>query len=101
VREETSVIEADLTSVSDRVTVTSLDWGGEEKYAARFLVDASGRKAFIGAKSGWRQPARNWIARRFGRIRATWNWRGDSKKVFYHHLHGTGTEGPDLGFPSW
>ena len=64
VREETSVIEAELTSVSDRLTVTSLDSAGKKSvYTARFLVDASGREAFIGAKTGWRHRARNWIAR--------------------------------------
>jgi flavin-dependent dehydrogenase len=57
VREETSVVEADITSESDRVTVTSLDSTGQRHvHSARFLVDASGRDAFIGAKSGWRKP---------------------------------------------
>ena len=57
VREETSVIEADVTSESDRVTVTSLDSAGKKSvHTARFLVDASGRDAFIGAKNGWRKP---------------------------------------------
>jgi flavin-dependent dehydrogenase len=57
VREETSVIEADISSASDRVTVTSLDSAGKKSvHKARFLVDASGREAFIGAKSGWRKP---------------------------------------------
>ena len=57
VREETSVIEADIRSARDRVTVTSLDSAGKKSvHTARFLVDASGREAFIGAKSGWRQP---------------------------------------------
>jgi len=57
VREETSVVEADITSANDRVTVTSLDSAGQRHVnSARFLVDASGRDAFIGAKSGWRKP---------------------------------------------
>jgi len=57
VREETSVTEADVTSANDRVTVKTLDSAGrEELHEARFLVDASGREAFIGAKNGWRQP---------------------------------------------
>ena len=57
VREETSVVTADITSESDRVTVTSLDASGRKSaHSARFLVDASGRDAFIGAKSGWRKP---------------------------------------------
>jgi hypothetical protein len=57
VREETSVVAADITSESDRVTVTSLDASGKKSvHSARFLVDASGRDAFVGAKSGWRKP---------------------------------------------
>ena len=57
VREETSVVEADITSASDRVTVTSLDASGKKSvHSARFLVDASGRDAFVGAKGGWRKP---------------------------------------------
>ncbi len=57
VREETSVVEADITSESDRVTVTSLDASGKKSvHSARFLVDASGRDAFVGAKGGWRKP---------------------------------------------
>src|SRR5947207_8791426 len=57
VHEETSVIEADITTASDSVTVTSLDSAGQKKvHRARFLVDASGRDAFIGAKNSWRKP---------------------------------------------
>ncbi len=57
VREETSVIEADITSAPDQVSVTTLDKHGEKRtHRARFLIDASGRDAFIGAKSGWRKP---------------------------------------------
>ena len=57
VREETSVVEADIASESDRVTVTSLDASGKKSvHSARFLVDASGRDAFVGAKGGWRKP---------------------------------------------
>ncbi len=57
VREETSVLEADVTSASDRVTVTSVDSTGKKSvHSARFLVDASGREAFIGARNGWRKP---------------------------------------------
>src|SRR5436190_17543506 len=49
VHEETSVIEADITTASDSVTVTSLDSAGQKTVRrARFLVDASGRDAFIG-----------------------------------------------------
>lgn len=57
VREEMSVIEADVTSETDRVTVTSVDAAGKKSvHKARFLVDASGREAFIGARNGWRKP---------------------------------------------
>ena len=57
VREESTVTSADITSAPNRVTVTSLDSTGQENvHTARFLVDASGREAFIGAKSGWRKP---------------------------------------------
>ena len=57
VHEETSVIEADITTASDSVTVTSLDSAGQKRvHRARFLVDASGRDAFIGAKNSWRKP---------------------------------------------
>src|SRR5947208_14318019 len=57
VHEETSVIEADITTASDSVTVTSLDSAGRKKvHRARFLVDASWRDAFIGAKNSWRKP---------------------------------------------
>src|SRR4029077_6659708 len=49
VREETTVQGADITSASDQVTVTSLDSTGQESvHTARFLIDASGREAFIG-----------------------------------------------------
>jgi flavin-dependent dehydrogenase len=55
--EETSVIEADVTSAPDRVTVTVADSAGQRTvHEARFLIDASGREAFVGAKNGWRQP---------------------------------------------
>ena len=57
VREETSVVEADIKSNSENVTVTSLDAAGKKSvHSARFLIDASGREAFIGARSGWRKP---------------------------------------------
>jgi Dehydrogenases (flavoproteins) len=55
--EQTSVVEADITSANDSVTVTILDSAGQKAvHRARFLVDASGRDAFIGAKNGWRKP---------------------------------------------
>jgi flavin-dependent dehydrogenase len=55
VREETRVVEADI-SAGDSVTVTSLDSAGQKSvHRARFLVDASGRDAFVGTKHGWRK----------------------------------------------
>lgn len=57
VHEETSVVEADTTSSGDQVTVTSVDKNGTKTlHTARFLVDASGREAFVGARNGWRKP---------------------------------------------
>ncbi len=57
VREETTVVEADITSAPDRVTVTTVNAAGEKSvHEARFLIDASGREAFIGARNSWRQP---------------------------------------------
>jgi flavin-dependent dehydrogenase len=74
VREETSVIEADVTSAPNQVTVTSLNAGGTKTvHTARFLVDASGREAFIGAKNGWRK-AREELDRT-----AIWSHWGDVK----------------------
>src|SRR2546423_1922553 len=55
VREETRVVDADI-SAGDSVTVTSLDSAGSKSvHRARFLVDASGRDAFIGTKHSWRK----------------------------------------------
>ncbi|MEO5717525.1 MAG: NAD(P)/FAD-dependent oxidoreductase [Chthoniobacterales bacterium] len=57
VREENTVLEADITSAPDAVSVTSTDAAGKKTtHRARFLIDASGREAFIGAKAGWRKP---------------------------------------------
>ena len=57
VLEETSVIDADTTSSDQQVTVTAVNRSGEQTmHTARFLVDASGREAFIGARNGWRNP---------------------------------------------
>lgn len=57
VREETSVIDADTTSSPDEVVVTVVDKAGEKAvHRARFLIDASGREAFIGSKNQWRKP---------------------------------------------
>lgn len=56
VRERTKVEAVDL-SASDRALVDSVGPSGErERHEARFLVDASGRDAFIGATNGWRRP---------------------------------------------
>ena len=57
VREENTVLAADISSAPDAVTVTASDAAGAKTtYKARFLIDASGREAFIGAKAGWRTP---------------------------------------------
>jgi hypothetical protein len=56
VREQTKVKDVDMKS-ADRVIVESVDESGKEEiHHARFLVDASGRDAFIGAANGWRRP---------------------------------------------
>jgi flavin-dependent dehydrogenase len=57
VREETTVVEANVTESPDKVTVVVADKAGAKTtHHARFLVDASGREAFVGAKNGWRKP---------------------------------------------
>lgn len=57
VHQETRVKDVDLTSDKLGVTVETVDAAGrEEIHSARFLVDASGRDAFVGAKNGWRKP---------------------------------------------
>ena len=55
--EETRVRSVDLASdpESVRVVVASPD-AVEREYRARFLVDASGRDAFVGTANGWRKP---------------------------------------------
>ena len=55
VREQVRVKDVDLDN-PDEVTVQSVNEAGEEKtYRARFLIDASGREALVGAKYGWRR----------------------------------------------
>jgi flavin-dependent dehydrogenase len=57
VREEMTVVEADVTEFPDKVRVVVADKAGAKTtHHARFLVDASGREAFVGAKNGWRKP---------------------------------------------
>ncbi len=57
VRQETRVKDVDLTTDKFGVTVYTVDAAGnEEIHSARFLIDASGRDAFVGAKNGWRKP---------------------------------------------
>ena len=57
VREETTVVEANVTESPDKVAVVVADKAGAKTtHHARFLVDASGREAFVGAKNGWRKP---------------------------------------------
>jgi flavin-dependent dehydrogenase len=76
VQEETAVLEADISSEPDQVTVTASDSAGVKSvHRARFLVDASGREAFIGAKHGWRKP-REELDRT-----AIWSHWGDVKLV--------------------
>jgi flavin-dependent dehydrogenase len=56
VREQVRVKDVDLTTTPDEVTVRAVNEEGEEKvYRARFLIDASGRDAIVGAKYGWRK----------------------------------------------
>ena len=54
--EETKVKEIDITSEAEGVTVTTEGPQGVETHHARFVVDASGRDAIIGARHGWRKP---------------------------------------------
>ena len=57
VREEATVVEANVTDSPDKVRVVVADKDGTKTtHHARFLVDASGREAFVGAKNGWRKP---------------------------------------------
>jgi flavin-dependent dehydrogenase len=57
VREEATVVEANVTDAPDKVRVVVADKDGSKTtHHARFLVDASGREAFVGAKNGWRKP---------------------------------------------
>jgi len=56
VHEQTKVKDIDIKSASDRVSVQAVDENGKETtYHARFLIDASGRDALLGAKYGWRR----------------------------------------------
>lgn len=57
VREETRVKGVDIKGAKDRVLVESVDAAGNEQLLeARFVIDASGRDALIGAANGWRKP---------------------------------------------
>jgi flavin-dependent dehydrogenase len=56
VREQTKVTDLDISDPSGGVTVKSVDHAGREHHhRARFLIDASGRDALVGAKYGWRK----------------------------------------------
>jgi flavin-dependent dehydrogenase len=56
VREETTVTDVDLTTAPDEVVVTTQDAAAQKSvHKARFLIDASGREAFVGSRNGWRQ----------------------------------------------
>jgi hypothetical protein len=81
--EEATAVDADIRSAPDRVRVTVLDSLGQKSvHEARFLIDASGREAFIGAGNGWRQPRaeldRTAIWSHWGDVELS----GDSKKDF-------------------
>ena len=55
VREETKVVNFDLSDPTS-VSATSRDASGKETgHRARFLIDASGRDAIVGSKNGWRK----------------------------------------------
>ena len=56
VHQQTKVKDVDLECADGGVTVTTVDVDGKESvHRARFLVDGSGRDAFVGAKRGWRK----------------------------------------------
>lgn len=56
VHEQTKVKEIDIQSAPDSVTVRAEDEHGDERtYSARFVIDASGRDAFLGTKYSWRR----------------------------------------------
>ncbi|HUP19287.1 MAG TPA: NAD(P)/FAD-dependent oxidoreductase, partial [Gemmatimonadota bacterium] len=57
VRQETRVVDVDIDESPDGVTVRAAGPDGvEREIAARFLVDASGRDAFVGTRKRWRTP---------------------------------------------
>lgn len=56
VRQEVRVKDIDLAGSDGEVMLRSVDAQGNERvHRARFLVDASGRDAIVGAKYGWRK----------------------------------------------
>ncbi len=55
--EETKVKDVDITTSAEAVTVVAEDAAGvSTTHTARFLIDASGRDALLGARHGWRKP---------------------------------------------
>lgn len=54
--EETKVKDIDLARDAEGVTVVTEGPNGEQTHTARFLIDASGRDAIVGARNGWRKP---------------------------------------------
>ena len=57
VEEQMRVRDVDLDSADGRVKVRAVGSNGEEKrYDAKFLIDASGRSAFIASRMAWRKP---------------------------------------------
>jgi len=56
VREQNKVKDIDIQTAPDQVTVRAEDeHGNEYVHTARFVIDASGRDAFLGSKYGWRR----------------------------------------------
>jgi hypothetical protein len=55
--EEHRVQEVELDREGGGVAVRAVDAGGESRnFAARFLIDASGRETFMGRRMGWKEP---------------------------------------------
>jgi len=56
VHEQAKVKDIDIQSAPDKVTVRAEDENGKElSFTGRFVIDASGRDAFLGTKYSWRK----------------------------------------------
>jgi flavin-dependent dehydrogenase len=97
VREETSVVEADTTSASDSVTVTSLDSTGQKTSIARDSSWTRAARCFIGAKTAGASRARSLTDFDLVALGRRQTSRRTRRRTLDHHLHGLGTEGLDLG----